>query len=111
MPDYRTKRQKLEAMANQAESPHEAEVAKKKLAAMGGPKYGEKVRPSASSLWGKSFWGSPMMEPVFYYTRGDGVYYTGDGAQESMKSREAWRWEYRKPLFNDEAERDDDEDG
>jgi hypothetical protein len=32
MPDYRTKRQKLEAMADQVVSPNEAEVAKRKLA-------------------------------------------------------------------------------
>lgn len=32
--DNRTKRQKLEAMANQIASPQEAEIARKKLAAM-----------------------------------------------------------------------------
>jgi hypothetical protein len=36
MTDYRTKRQKLEAMARQTVSPHEAEVARRKLAAMDG---------------------------------------------------------------------------
>jgi hypothetical protein len=36
MPDYRTKRQKLEAMARQTASPREAEVARLKLAAMDG---------------------------------------------------------------------------
>lgn len=32
--DYRTRRDKLEAMANQSASPHEAEIAKAKLAEM-----------------------------------------------------------------------------
>ena len=36
MTDHRTKRQKLEAMARQTVSPHEAEVARQKLAAMDG---------------------------------------------------------------------------
>jgi hypothetical protein len=38
MTDHRTKRQKLEAMARQTVSPHEAEVARLKLAAMGDTK-------------------------------------------------------------------------
>lgn len=35
MPDNRTKRQKLEAMAAQTSSPHEAAIAREKLAKMG----------------------------------------------------------------------------
>jgi len=35
MPDHRSRRQKLEAMARQTVSPHEAEVARRKLVQMG----------------------------------------------------------------------------
>lgn len=48
MPDYRTRRQKLEAMAAQAESPHEASVAREKLKKMGvdpDEPMGRKTRP------------------------------------------------------------------
>lgn len=47
MTDHRTKRQKLEAMARQTVSPHEAEVARLKLAAMGPPLKAPEYRAKA----------------------------------------------------------------
>lgn len=57
--DTRTKRQKLEAMANQTTSPEEAEVAKKKLEKLG-PEI--KLTSQQAVLW---FGGKPITVDSF----------------------------------------------
>lgn len=50
MPDNRTRREKLEAMANQTASPNEAEIARRLLAEMGVPETRQRAERAADEF-------------------------------------------------------------
>lgn len=76
MADGRTKRQKLESMANQSVSPHEAEIARKKLAELkeeptqnfqfnGGIKFHFSFHMDATPTTSGTYYGNPYMDSTY----------------------------------------------